>query len=415
MFRSLKWLIFQWGRLKSLFYNWARSLFLRVKWGIKNPFKVLSRIKNWLFSKPRTLKTLLSVKTWLILGLGASNLFVLSFVLNTYLQSSGVTLYSTVDIKSLVTRECEDQVEKVMQGTAVSQVCRIELKKRHKGAQYTQSTQFKIKKENGKLIITTEETGLSDRTKHAEEMESTFCENCDREELAHNQELVTVMQEIVAMATKQEEAITDKLNEVREEYERAKISERQAKVKERRCEGYWNEDEKIYEEYDTEERLDCKMSKLARMTSQEKDWYYQNTLRDEFWNIALHEEEDPHFIMDELNRIRLNPYQFSPRSQFSAGLIGNYVRWRDRYEDLESDYQRNLLVDHIVRDASGLAAHLGQQGRADLLHLQTGLNRHFDMAGSRLNSVITRTTPSPSHIPTSYSPNQGQINTLDLY
>ena len=133
MFRLLKWFIFQWGRLKSFFYNWVRGLFLRttrlvLTW-ITNPFKALSRTKNWIFLRPRTLKTLLSVKTWLILGLGASNLFVLSFVLNTYLQSSGITLSSTVDTESLVHRDCEDQVEKVMQGIAVSQVCRVELKK----------------------------------------------------------------------------------------------------------------------------------------------------------------------------------------------------------------------------------------------------------------------------------------------
>ena len=249
-------------------------------------------------------------------------------------------------------------------------------------------------------------------------MEATFCEDCDSEELEHNQGLMSVMREVVAMAKKQEEAVTDKLNEVREEYERARISERVAKVKERRCEGYWNEDEEIYEEYDTEERLDCKMSKLVGMNSHQKDRYYQDILRDEFWSVALDEEEDPYLMMDHLNKISLNSDHFSPRSRYSTGLIGNYVRWRDKYEDLENDYHRNLVVDQIVREASDLAHYLGQQGKKDLLYLQNGLDKHFDSTGARLNSVIARTTSAPAtHIPTSHSPTHGQPTNRvrDLY
>ena len=398
MFRLFKGPDSRWNRPKG-FFQWLTGPSAGNWWRPWNwrPFKALSRLKNWLFLRPRILKILLSVKTWVVLGLGASNLFVLSFVLNTYLQSGGITLYSTAATESLIKRECEEQVEKVMKGEAVSQVCRVEVRKRHRGAQYKQSMKFRIKKDGVKLVITLAETNLYNRTKHAEKLEADFCEDCKtNEDLDHNANLTDVMKEIVSMAEGQEEKVKEELNDAREEYERAKISERVAKVKHRRCEGYWNEEDQMYEEYDTEERLDCKMSKLVRMNPQQKDRYYQNILKDEFWRVALDEEEDPYLITDYLHRIRANPYHFSLQSRSSAGLIGNYVKWRDSYEDLESDYHRDLLINRIVRSASNLSTHLGEQGQKDFMHLRNGLDKHFDMAGSRLNSVLTQQTHTPS-------------------
>ena len=417
MFHLFKWPGSWWNRLKG-FFQWLTGPFTGNSWWPWSwrPFKTLSHLKNWLFLRPRILKFFLSVKTWVVLGLGASNLFVLSFVFNTYLQSGGITLYSTVATESLIKRECEEQVEKVMQGRAESQVCRVEVKKRHKGAQYKQSMKFKIKKEGTKLVITLAETNLYNRTKHAEKLEADFCEDCKtNDDLNHNANLTDVMKEIVNMAEGQEEKVTDELNEAREEYERAKISERVAKVKHIRCEGYWNEEDQIYEEYDTEERLDCKMSKLVRMNPQQKDRYYRDILKDEFWNIALDDEENPYIITDYLARIQANPYHFSLQSRASAGLIGNYVKWRDSYEGLENDYHKDILINQVVRSAASLSTHLGEQGQRDFTHLRSGLDKHFDMAGSRLNSVLTQQPHTPvSHTPTTTSTPANQ-QLLDLY
>ena len=398
-----KWTSF-WRRRWKDFFQWLTNTFSgnsqRGNWR-------LFRLKNWLFLRPRILKILLSVKTWILLGLGASNLFVLSFVFNVYLQSGGITLYSTAATESLIKRECEEQVDKVMQGRADSQVCRVETRKRHKGAQYKQSMKFKIKKDGAKLVITLVETNLYNRTKHAEKLAADFCENCETNtDLDHNTNLMDVMKEIVSMAESQEEKVTDELNEARDEYERARISERVCKVKHRKCEGYWNEEEKICEEYDTEERLDCKMSKLVRMNPQQKDRYYRDILKDEFWKVALEEEEDPHLLIDYLSRIQANPYHFSLHSQASAGLIKNYVNWRDSYGELESDYHKDILVNQIVRSASNLSTHLGEQGERDFFHLRNGLDKHFDMAGSRLNSVLTQ-----PHTPASHTSTTGHTST----
>ena len=412
-----KWLGSWWDRLKNLFQWFIGSEPENKWWPWKwRFFRAIFQIKTWLFLRPRILKILLSVKTWLVLGLGASNLLVLSFVLNTYLQSGGLALYSTVATESLVKRKCEEQIEKVVKGKALSQVCRVEVIKRHRGAKCTQNMKFKIKKENAKLIITLEETTLKNRTKHCEQLEAEFCEGCEREDLSPNASVMDVMKEVVAMAEKQEERVKDELKEAKNEYDRAKISERVAKVKHRRCEGYWNEEDQVYEEFDTEERLDCKMAKLVGMNHLQKDRHYQNILKDEFWKVALSDEEDPNLIMDHLRRIRNNPYHFSPASRNSAGLIGNYVSWRDRYEDAESDHHKEFMINQILRNAAGLSRHLGQQGQEDFLHLRTGLDKHFDMAGSRLNSVLTRTShPTLTPVRGTSSPYTIKQEVLDLY
>ena len=416
MFRLFKWPGSWWRRFKSLF-QWLTGPSTGNKWWPWSWqfFKTFSLFKNWLFLRPRILKILLSVKTWVVLGLGASNLLVLSFVFNTYLQSGGISLYSSIDIMDLVKRECEEEVERVLKGRAVSQVCRIEMKQRHKGAKYTENQKYKIKKEGTNLVITVEENVLTNRDKHAERIEGTFCEGgCDKnEDLTHNANALDVMEAIVAMAEKQEEKVKDRMNEAREEYERARISERVCKVKHRSCEGYWNEEEKICEEYDTEERLDCKMSKLVRMNPQQKDRYYRDILKDEFWRVALDNDEDPYLITDYLGRIQANPYHFSLSSRTSAGLIGNYVKWRDSYEDLENDYHKDMLINQIVRNAAGLSTHLGEQGQRDFFHLRTGLNKHFDMAGSRLNSIPTPQSHTPASHTSTPSPANQQL--LELY
>ena len=411
-------LITAYNRLKAFFSNLFPDSSHREKakgWK-PSPRKMLPRIKNWFFLRPRALKTLLSVKTWLVLGLGASNFFVLSFVFNTYLQTGGMSLYSTSASESLVRRECKDAVEKVLNKTAESQLCWLELDKRHRGAKYTQKIKFKISKgDNNKLVIETAGVTLRDRTKHAEKLEGEYCTGCEQnKDLPHNANLVDVMKQIVDMAETQEEKVTDDLNTARTEYAQAQIDKREAQVKHRRCEGYWDEDAKEYEEYDTEGRVDCKMAKLVRMNPREKDFYYQNVLKDEFWKIAVDEEEDPYLIADHLNRIRLNS-QFSYTSRNSAGLIGNYVGWRDKYADLESDSHRNFMLNQIVESAAGLASHLGSQGRRDLLHLRAGLDKNFDMAGSRLNSIIDRMPNPTNHTPVSHTSSPAGGGTLDLY
>ena len=84
MFRLFKWLDWWWSRLKGLF-QWLTGFF---PGNIMRPFKILPHLKNWLFLKPRILKILLSVKTWLVLALGASNLFVMSFVFKPLFHSN---------------------------------------------------------------------------------------------------------------------------------------------------------------------------------------------------------------------------------------------------------------------------------------------------------------------------------------
>ena len=412
-------LITAYNRLKAFFTGLFPGYSHREKakgWK-PSPRKILHRLKNWLFLSPRLLKTLLSVKTWLVLGLGASNFFVLSFVFNTYLQTGGMSLYSTSASESLVRKECKGAVEKVLEGKADSQLCWLELDKRHRGAKYTQKIKFKISKgDENKLVIKTMNVTLRDRTKHAEKLEAEYCTGCEEnKELPHNTNFVAVMKQIVDMAGKQEERVKDDLNTAREEYARDQIDKREARVKHRRCEGYWDEDAKEYEEYDTEGRLDCKMAQLVRMNPQQKDSYYQNVLKEEFWKIAVDEEEDPSLITDHLNRIRLNS-QFSYASRNSVGLINRYMVWRDQYADLESDYDRNFMLDQIVESAAGLASHLGSQGRKDLLYLRSGLDHNFRMAGSRLNSIIDRMPHPTNHTPVGHTSTVSSGGgTLDLY
>ncbi|MCY4512197.1 MAG: hypothetical protein OXB86_00750, partial [Bdellovibrionales bacterium] len=251
-----------------------------------------------------------------------------------------------------------------------------------------------------------------------EQLEAEFCEGCEREDLSPNASVIDVMKEVVAMAEKQEERVKDELKEVKNEYDRAQIPKRVAVKKQRRCEGYWNEDDQVYEEYDTEERLDCKMAKLLTKPFIEKDRYYQETLKRELWQEALSDEGDPYLIMDHLKRIRANPYGFSQESRNSVTLLENYIGWRDRYENAENDYQRNFVINRIVDRAEGLSDHLGNRGQEDFLYLRTGLDKHFDMAGARLNSVMTRATSPTSHTPvrgTSSPHHPINQETLNLY
>lgn len=437
----MKQLIFQWNRLKALFRAVSDEFFGPSGFW-KNPLKILILIKNRLFVSPRALKVLLSVKTWLVLGLGASNLFVMGFTLNIYLQSSGISLYSS-SYSSLVRTNCKTEIRTVLRGGEnTTQYCSVEAKnQRHKGAKYTQKMKFKIakvKKTNGKakLVITEEHVKIDDATKHAEKLDTTVCADgsCGEEDIegdfclegcnrADDSDVRQVINRLVHLMEKKEEAIEGDLDEVKEEYERERIEKREALVRQRRCEGYWDTDDESYVEYDTEGRLDCKTAKTLRMNPYEKDRYWESVLKEEFWKIALDEDEDPHVMMGHLDRIRRSS-QFSYNSRNSAGLIQDYVSWRDVYDDLEDDFRKNLFVDSIVKSASDLSYHLGSQGRQDMLKLRSGMDKHFDLSGARLNPIIDR-MPDPSAVytpasaassaPSAPAAGTPYSQTLDLY
>ena len=378
-----------------------------VSWWLKLKAFFLKLWASFLWS-PGRLKILLKVKTWLVFGLGASNVFVLGFVLNVYLQSTGMSLslYATAPLEDVVKNKCRTEVERVVSGEFETQRCWVEMKNRHKGVGYEVKTKLRIEKGagDGEIKVTVDENKIADiPDEYEEDLEAGFCEDCSSEKTGNN-DFESVVQEIAGLLEERAGAAKRAVSEAKDKHDRSRLSERTARIKERRCEGRWDEDEEEYVEFDVEEALDCKMAKLIRMSPYEKDQYYNGFLKHELWQLAMSEEEDPYMIMDSLNKISSNPYHFSHSTRLSAGLIRNYVGWKDRYEELESDIHRDLFVRNIVDSASRVAVHLGDQGRHDLRYLQSGLNRDFDQAGYRLNSLINPNTASPSHIPVSAPP-----------
>ena len=345
-------------------------------------------------------------KKILIMFLSFSNLAVLGLVFHAYFDShQNLSLFSTAenmaDLKKKVERKCKRSLEDLVKGNRSSFICNVKVKQRHSGASYTLRTKVIVtKKENGDFIIEGQ-GAMRERKKHATEAE--FCDDCSIENtVGKDGKLMEVMGQVVDMAEKLYEDAQKSVKEAQKEYNKKDREKRIAKIKERRCEGHWNETEKQFEEFELEDRLKCKKKRISELDLPlEIEAFYHRDLKKELWRTAL---SDDSYLLDDLNLLDMfnkDSYRYPLSVRTSASLLKRYSsHWKDNFDSLDSFPAKNNFLRGIKSEVDHMTNLMRkEQSQIDLYYL----NKSFDGLLARLNQA-TRGMPRLPSSPTIQHP-----------
>ena len=290
-----------------------------------------------------------------------SNLAVLSLVFGVYFQNNYQTskMYSTTkegigtkesDIKNKIQKQCGKELQNVIEGKRLEFICGVSIKGNEKGSSYVLRTKVILKKSNDGFSI--EGTGsMNSKTRYA--TEADFCDSCKEEVSVTSSDKDTVFEQIFDIAKTIDQKAASSVINAKEVYRQKDLEKRRALLKQKKCKGEWSEDQEEFVEYDSEEALDCKISRLDEKDFFEKETYYNDTLKEELWELALSDDYD---LLDKsiLGKLQRTHFNKNLSVQNSTGFIGRYVDWKNSYEDkgLSSDVEFEL--NSILKDLRSL-------------------------------------------------------------
>ena len=321
--------------------------------------------------------------------MSVSNLAVLGLVFNSYFSShEQIQLFSLSesfdDLKGKIQKECKKELEAILEGRRTSFICSVSLKKKHKGVSYSLKTRFKVSKEENKIKIKEISGVLRDKKEHI--TEADFCGDCtvDKElEDSATEDITELMKEVLTVAESLYDKAQDSVETAYREYNQKDREKRLAQIKERRCEGSWNEKTESFEDFtEAGDKLKCRLSQIGNLTSPlEVEGFYHDYLKKELWHLALSKEDSYLLEEDLLNQFK-DPYRYSLSVRASSGLLENYLRWKEDFDVLESLDQKRRFLETISPDVSSMKGFMTeQQARQDIYYL----NKGFDGLFAQLN------------------------------
>lgn len=327
--------------------------------------------------------------------LGVSNVLVISFVSWTLFQNrSEVNLsYSKAEsqnsIEKQVRQKCSKEIQEVAIGKRKLFICNVKLNKTKKDSSYQLGTRILIKKESGKITISGTGNMLSE-TGYA--TESGFCTSCvEKSEFSQTNDLPTIMQQFVHVAQLIEErAANDVVNGKEKAINKAKII-KAGKAKASRCLGDWNDALETFEEFDNEEKIECKISKVKshfNLWNAETE-YNKSQLKDDLWKLAR--SEDHYSVSDHLESLMKSPLQRSLSAKTSFDFLKRYTNWKDSYEDDGPTEDLYHSLQGIINDAKIL--NTSNQYDEDIKNLNQSYNQDVKPFVGTETYVVLKDSP----------------------
>ena len=352
-------------------------------------------------------------KKILALFLGMSNLVVFGLVFQTYIDGgyTKINLFSRNDradkIEKKVRKSCGGTLfEQLKNEERTSFLCAITVSRRHNGASYKLRLNYLVQKgseQNGQdYTFTLQERKMLNRDRTIA-VEADFCNDCEdgNENTGHGSDMSGLMEAIIAHAGEIYTEAENAVEEAQEEHNRQSRLKQQSLDRENRCEGIWDEDNKDFEEFHPDERLECKMKKISRLGSPlEVENYYHNELGRDLWQLAVSDDDSDVRDFFEDHDFS-NPYRYTLSVRSSTGLLKNYVTdWKDRFaemDDTERRYFANRLDSELER-VKAMTQRRSNEVDVDRYYLNQGLDGA--LAGLRrsqekLNRPVVTPSPSP--------------------
>ena len=337
-----------------------------------------------------------------ILFLSCSNLAVLGLVFNSYFSNQDqIKLFSLSedleDLKGKIQKECETDLKAILKGDRKSFICSVDLEQKHRGVSYKLKTRFKVSREESKIKIQEISGKLRDTKQHV--TEAQFCGDCipDKElEDSASEDISELMKELSIIAENIYDKSQESVEKAYEEHNKKDKAQRIAKVKERNCEGFWDEETESFEKFtDREDKLNCRLKQFSNLDETlELESFYHKELKKELWLTAL--SEDKYLLEDGLLDQFKDPYRNSLSVRSSTGLLENYLRWKKDFDILDSLTEKQTFLKSISPNINTMRSFMtDKQSQQDYYYL----NKGFDGLLTQLNQVTDNLPRTSIHIP----------------
>jgi len=233
--------------------------------------------------------------------------------------------------------------------------------------------------------------------------EADFCSTCEETKTVDPANKDTVLLQVLDIVKKIDQKAASSVVNAQDKYRKKNLKKRRALQKQRRCKGKWDEESESFIEYEMEEILDCKISKIKKQDSFERELYYNNTLKDELWELALSDD------YDLLNASTLKDIRKFFRNnlsvQNSTNTIHGYLNWRNQYEGEELEGHTKHKLNQILSEAQTLSR-IDSNLKTDYQYLT---QKYWDISNSSTHTAnpVTHSVP--------HQPNSLKTDVLDLY
>ena len=333
--------------------------------------------------------------------LSLSNVLVLGLVFNVYFgNSQKIYLFSLAenleDLKQKIQQDCAEDFSKILNGLEKHFICQVDLDQSHKGVSYKFKAEFKVSQQGDSIRITEIVGKLRDKKDHI--TEAHFCNDCFNERsLDSSSNMEELMTEVSDLVEDMYNSAQDSVEEAYNEEKQSDSKRRLAKIRERECEGFWNEESQIFEEFtQAGDRLHCRLNQIHEMDSLlEIEQFYHEKLKKQLWNVALSEEEKASLTNEFFDSFH-SPYRYSLSVRSSMALLENYTRWKEDFDILESLRDKQLFLKEITQDVRSLMSFMSSdQFEQDLYYLNQGFDGLYKkLEPADINSQ--KSIPSPN-------------------
>ena len=316
-------------------------------------------------------------KKMVMLFLSFSNLAVLGLVFHTYFasQQSLFLFSSSEDLEDLhqkISQECEDELQALKEGERNSFTCSIRVNQKQKEASYILRTKVIVEKQSDGSFAIRGQGAMRDKKQHA--TEADFCNDCSTETSTVSQSgtLVEIINQVKDMAGKFYTEAQDSVRKARKEYNEKDREKRMAHIKEKKCQGRWDDTDESFEEFELEERLDCKMNQISELgLPLEIEKFYHKNLKKELWDIAI--SDDDYLLKDsELLDKLSDPYRYPLSVRASSSLVKLYLNdWKDDYDILDTTNEKINFLKGLQNNVSHITSVMTpEQSQQDLYYFK---------------------------------------------
>ena len=344
-----------------------------------------------------------------------SNLFVLLLVFGVYFQNNYQTtrMYSTTigtndgDLKDKLQSQCGKEIEKVISGKRLEYICNITLDGFEKGSSYILNTKVTIKKSGDGFVIKAK-GAMDAKTRYA--TEAQFCDSCEEKMEVLSGDTQAVFGQVFDIAKIIDQKAASSVVNAKDKYRKKDLKKRQSLLKQKNCKGKWDDDNESFEEYDIDQILECKISKLSRKNPIEKEHYYNNSLKKELWEVALSEDYDL-LSPDLLKQLYYKHFLNNLSVKNSTSTMYRYLTWRNSYDGEDLDGAVKLQLNQLISETQKLSG-IDQNLKSDYSYLT---EKYWAVSNPGLSVPVQNTTINPGFKAT--VPNQPSLKPQveDLY
>lgn len=320
----------------------------------------------------------------LILIFAVSNLLVLTLIFKIFFETNihqykllSLLEDSSESLKLEIQEKCQNFFEKILEGTQESFNCAVKSEQKN----YQLRISFMVAKKDNQIEIKDISGNLVNTFEQVTEVD--FCDECFEDRVIEMASLTIepFMKEIFDLAESMYQEAKEANQEAHEEFKNMDSKKLATQMKVRNCEGTWNQKTESFVRFEnTLEELNCLLERMDKKgDSLSVEFFFHKKVKKELWRLYADSKNiEEALLKDEWQRSLEkilesfdDPYRYSLSIRSSVSLLQNFMIWKEDFDVLESNREKETFVLSISEDIKNIANIL-QNAEQDMHYINEG-------------------------------------------